>query len=80
MSGEITQPAPYYRAMLEVELKGSDRRLLKIVEVINGQTKFNWTVPFKVEPVVLDPNYKVLRRTPEFRTPSGVSTEIKKIN
>jgi hypothetical protein len=50
-----------------VEINGSGRRLLKTVEIINGQTKFSWSVPFKIDSVVLDPNYKVLRRLPEFR-------------
>jgi len=67
VSGKITQPSPFYRATLEVEIKGANRRLLKTVEVINGQTESNWSVPFKVESVTLDPNYKVLRWLPEFR-------------
>jgi hypothetical protein len=53
---------------LEVELNGSDRRLTKRVEVMNGQTEFSWRVPFKVKSVTLDPHYKVLRWLPEFRT------------
>ena len=65
--GEITQPAPFYRSTLEVEIKGASRRLFKNVEVINGQTEFKWTIPFKVDSVTLDPHYKVLRWTPEFR-------------
>ena len=65
--GELTQPAPYFRATLEIEIKGLGHQLLKTVEVIGGRTEFNWTVPFKIESVVLDPEYKVLRWTPEFR-------------
>ncbi len=65
--GEITQPAPFYRITLEVEIKGANRRLLKTVEIAGGQTKFNWLVPFKVDSVTLDPKYKVLRWLPEFR-------------
>jgi aminopeptidase N len=78
--GTISQPAPYYRATLEVEIKGANRRLLKTIEIINGQKEFNWSVPFKVESVILDPSYKVLRWTPEFRTQSGISTDTKKVN
>lgn len=64
--GEILQPAPYYRATLEVEITGSGRRLLKQVEVIKGRTEFSWATNFKVSSVTLDPYYKVLRRLPEF--------------
>jgi aminopeptidase N len=67
LRGEITQPAPYFRAALEVEIKGKGRRLLKRIEVVNGRTEFNLRVPFKVDSVVLDPEYKVLRWLPEFR-------------
>lgn len=66
--GVITQPAPYFRASLEVEVTGSGRRLLRTIEVVNGRTEFNWTAPFKVISVTLDPHYKVLRWLPEFRT------------
>ncbi len=69
--GTLSQPTPNYRVTLEVEIKGSGRRLLKAVEVINGQTDFKWSVPFKVNSVVLDPNYKVLRWLPEFRKQSS---------
>lgn len=66
--GVIIQPAPYFRATLEVEVTGPGRRLLKTIEAVNGRTEFNWTVPFKVTSVTLDPHYKVLRWLPEFRT------------
>ena len=65
--GVITQPAPYFRSTLEVEITGTGRRLLKTVEVFDGRTEFNWPVSFKVKSVILDPHYKVLRWTPEFR-------------
>jgi Peptidase family M1 domain len=65
----ISQPAPYFRAALEVEVSGSGgHRLLKTVEVANGRTEFNWKIPFKVSSVVLDPHYKVLRWLPEFHS------------
>jgi hypothetical protein len=65
--GEIKQTEPYFRAALEVEIKGASRRLIKTIEVRNGKTEFNWAVPFKIESVILDPDYKVLRWLPEFR-------------
>ena len=65
--GLVSQPAPYFRATLEVELIGSDRRLIKRIEVMNGQTEFRLKVPFKIKSVTLDPHYKILRWLPEFR-------------
>ena len=65
---KITQPEPFFRAALDVEIVGANnRRLLKTVEITGGEIKFNRAVPFKVRSVVLDPYYKVLRRLPEFR-------------
>jgi aminopeptidase N len=64
----ISQPVPYFRAALEVEVRGAGNRQLKIVEVTNGRTEFNWTIPFKVTSVILDPHYKVLRWLPEFHS------------
>lgn len=69
----ITQPEPYYRAILEVELKGIKRSLIKTVEIIGGKVEFNWKVPFQIKEVNLDPHYKVLRWTPEFRKLSPAS-------
>ena len=66
--GVITQPAPYFRAMLEVELIGAFGRITRRIEVVDGQTEFRWRVPFKIKPLTLDPHYKVLRWLPEFRT------------
>ncbi len=66
--GVVSQPPPYFRATLEVEVNGSSRRLLRTIEVVNGRTEFNWAIPFKVNSVILDPHYKVLRWTPEFHS------------
>lgn len=80
IQGIITQPDPFYRTTLEVELKGSNRSMLKTIEVVDKRTPFTFAAPFKVESVDLDPHYKVLRWTPEFRLQSGVPTGTKKVN
>ena len=50
VSGSITQPAPFYRAEIEIELSGKDGcRLLKSVEIRGDEAAFEWFVPFKVE-------------------------------
>jgi hypothetical protein len=66
--GVITQPAPYFRAGLEVEVSGNGHRLLRRIETVGGLTEFNWRTSFRVNSVILDPHYKVLRWLPEFRT------------
>ena len=66
--GVIKQSAPYFRARLEVEITGSGHRVLRTIEIVSGQTEFTWKAPFKVNSVILDPHYKVLRWLPEFRT------------
>lgn len=70
VEASVTQQTPYYRAKLEVEMKGENQSLLKTFEVAGERTTVNWTVPFIVDSVLLDPHYKVLRWTPEFRAQS----------
>jgi len=65
--GLITQLAPYFRAPLEVEITGRGGHVLKTVEVLDGQTEFRFSVPFKATAVTLDPHYKVLRWLVEIR-------------
>ena len=65
----ITQAAPYYRASLEVEIRGSEeQRLIREVRVRGARAEFTVPVRFHVQSVVLDPHYLVLRWTPEYRT------------
>lgn len=66
--GAIKQPAPYYRATIEIEATGSDgRRLARMVEVSGPRTEFTWRVSFAVKTVTLDPHFLTLRWTPEYR-------------
>lgn len=80
VQGVITQPDRLYQTTLEVELKGSRRTQLKTIEVDGKRTSFKFISPFKIESVVLDPNYKVLRWTPGFRAQSIPPASTKKIN
>lgn len=71
--GMITQPAPYYRATLEVEATGSDgRRLARTVEVSGPRTEFAWRVGLTVKTVTLDPHFLNLHWTPEYRAEAAV--------
>jgi hypothetical protein len=66
LQGTVSQTAPYFRAELEIEVKGSGGKLVKLIQISKEQASFNWTVPFRAETVTLDPYYRVLRWTPEF--------------
>jgi len=65
--GTISQSAPYYRAHLRIDAEGANgERVTKVVEVTSGNTPFELTPPFTVVRIELDPNYEVLRWTPEY--------------
>jgi aminopeptidase N len=65
--GTISQPSPYYRAHLEVELRGAEgQKLSRVVEIVGASTTFAVVPGFRAKEVVLDPDYQVLRWTPEF--------------
>ena len=66
LRGTVSQPAPYFRAALEIEVQGSARTIDKLIEITGDHVSFDWNVPFRVDSVTLDPHYQVLRWTPEF--------------
>lgn len=64
----VTQPPPSYRARLKVEIQGSDgERLVQVVDVGNERADVTLPTGFRARAVVLDPDYEVLRWTPEYR-------------
>jgi hypothetical protein len=65
----VTQPAPFYRAHLKVEIRGDkeDQPLIQVVDISGPRTELTITPGFPARSVVLDPDYEVLRWTPEFR-------------
>jgi aminopeptidase N len=66
--GEITQAAPYFRATLEVEAKNRDGRTQSLsLEVDGPKMEFAMRLGFGAQTVQLDPHYKVIRWTPEYR-------------
>lgn len=67
LQGTVSQTAPYFRADLEIEVQESGGGFVKVVQISGAQASFNWTLPFRAESVTLDPYYRVLRWTPEFR-------------
>jgi hypothetical protein len=69
VAGVIRQPEPYYAARIEVRADGADgQRLTEVVEVAAAaETGFSLRPGFAARDVVLDPAYKILRWTPEYR-------------
>jgi peptidase M1-like protein len=67
VGGTISQPSPYYRAHLTVELRGAEgQKLSRVVEIVGATATFSVAPGFRVTDVILDPEYEVLRWTPEF--------------
>lgn len=66
--GEITQAPPYFRATLDVEAASRDGLKQSVaVEVDGPKTEFTIPLKFPAQNVVLDPHFRVLRWTPEYR-------------
>ena len=69
IAGVVRQPAPYYAAHSEVRIDGANgQTLTDIVEIAAAsETSFSLRPGFAGREVVLDPHYKILRWTPEYR-------------
>jgi aminopeptidase N len=66
--GWITQEPPYYRAALEVVAAGADGQEQGTTVAVDGAlTEFTLPLAFVAQTVALDPHFRVLRWTPEFR-------------
>ncbi|HEX8172713.1 MAG TPA: M1 family aminopeptidase [Thermoanaerobaculia bacterium] len=63
----VTQPPPFFRAPLEVELRGAEKSLRTVVDVSGGETRVEVPADFEVLAAELDPHYRILRWTPELR-------------
>ena len=65
--GTVTQRAPYYRATLKVEARGAAGEKTDYSVVIDSTSgTFQFPARFRVQQVELDPDYEVLRWTPQF--------------
>jgi len=65
--GVITQPSPFYRATLEVELSGDGHSETEKMDVWSERSEFAFPAGFRVDQVAVDPYYKVLHWLPGFR-------------
>jgi Peptidase family M1 domain/Domain of unknown function (DUF4440) len=80
--GEITQAPPYFRATLEVQAESREGQKQSVsVEVDGAKSEFTLPVKFAAQTVVLDPHFRVLRWTPEYRaivarTPAAESSPL----
>ncbi len=68
LHGVIAQAEPYYRARLNVDVRGrGGSHMMRIFETTGPRIEFALPVVFPVQSVILDPDYEVLRWTPEYR-------------
>jgi aminopeptidase N len=67
--GTIVQKPPFYRATLDVEVTGSNGVIIttRVDVSAEGSTEFTLPVTFDVKNVALDPSYKILRWTPDYK-------------
>jgi hypothetical protein len=69
IAGVVRQPAPYYAARIEIRVDGdAGQSSTETVEIAAApETGFSLQPGFAARDVVLDPAYKILRWTPEYR-------------
>ena len=65
--GRVLQGDTTYGARIEIEARGKNRRESRFVEVRGSSTPIDWSFPFDVLEVVLDPRMRLLRWTSERR-------------
>ncbi len=66
--GTILQDPPHFRTRVEVRLEGPGcTPALQTIEVRGARTEFHFTAACRVEAVLLDPAYRVLHWTPEYK-------------
>jgi len=70
ISGMVTQDAESFNATVDVEITFTNgRRIIRQLEIRpQPHTDFDWQVDGKVRDLILDPDYRVLHWTPEYRT------------
>ena len=69
IAGIVRQPAPYYAASVEIRVDGaSGETLTAMVEIAAApETAFSLRSGFAARDVMLDPSYRILRWTPNYR-------------
>ncbi|HEX2081557.1 MAG TPA: M1 family aminopeptidase [Longimicrobium sp.] len=68
VAGAVLQHDTPYRATLDLEFRGArGERARRSVAVEGARTPFSFPLPFTAESVLIDPDYFVLRWTPEIR-------------
>ena len=70
IAGVVRQPAPYYAASAEVRIDGpGGASVTHVIEIAAAaETRLSIPVGFAARDVVLDPHYRILRWTPEYRS------------
>lgn len=63
--GVITQSAPFFRADVEVVLRGTQDRERHLLRIEGPRTEFSWRVGYPVAAVDVDPDYKLPHDSPD---------------
>jgi len=76
LRGTIARSEPYYVVRLKLQVQGETVSALQIVQITGASVGFAVSVSFRVHSVTLDPDFEILRWTPEYRAaadgvPSG---------
>ncbi len=67
LRGAVTQLPPYFRVRVELLIEGDQENLTPTVELRGERTEFSFPVNFRARSVTLDPRFRILQRTPEYR-------------
>lgn len=67
VKGVITQAAPNYRALVDVQIDGERGSSVHSLTISGPRTEFNWPVKFAAKSITVDPHFLVLHWTPEYR-------------
>lgn len=70
--GIIVQSAPYYRALVDVQIDGERGSSVHPLTISGPRTEFNWPVKFAAKSITVDPHFLVLHWTPEYRKQATV--------
>ncbi|MCX6558815.1 MAG: hypothetical protein NTW95_15525, partial [Candidatus Aminicenantes bacterium] len=67
VTGHVTQLRDVYRVSAEIAFSTGAVREVRTVDCSGKETGFSFTLPFKPQAVLFDPDYKILRWTDEFK-------------
>jgi tetratricopeptide (TPR) repeat protein len=65
---QLSQKSPHFRMALTVVIRGKNgEQVTQTISVVQQNQNWSWDVPFRIESVIVDPNFQVLHWTEEYR-------------